>query len=97
MHPARLAGTGADPAGMIGPGDKGYTELLGLVFCPFKGRRNPRWKKDANSDRTKLRSPRGGRSPQLKQRDILRRLRCCLQRAVQITRAVPVCQLRQAG
>ncbi|MFL1433124.1 IS5/IS1182 family transposase, partial [Nocardiopsis sp. frass1] len=33
----------------------------------------------------------------LKQWDILRRLRCCPQRAGQITRAVLVLQLREAG
>ncbi|WP_306366604.1 transposase family protein [Nocardiopsis sp. CC223A] len=84
-------------AGLIGLGDKGYVGLSDVVFCPFKGRGKPQWKKDANSAHAKLRSPGERAIAQLKQWDILRRLRCCPQRAGQITRAVLVLQLREAG
>ncbi|MFL1378825.1 transposase family protein, partial [Nocardiopsis protaetiae] len=84
-------------AGLLGLGDKGYVGLSDVVFCPFKGRGKPQWKKDANSEHAKLRSPGERAIARLKQWDILRRLRCCPQRAGQITRAVLVLQLREAG
>ncbi|GLU47754.1 hypothetical protein Nans01_21050 [Nocardiopsis ansamitocini] len=83
--------------GLLGLGDKGCVGLWDVVFCPFKGRGKPRWKKDANSAHAKLRSPGERVIAQLKQWDILRRPRCCAQRAGQITRAVLVLQLRETG
>lgn len=56
----------------------------------------PQWKKDANSDHVKLRSPGDRAFAQLKNWVILRRLRCCPQREGEITRAVLVLQLREA-
>ena len=44
-------------SGLLGLGDKGYVGLSEVVFCPFKGRGKPQWKKDANSAHAKLRSP----------------------------------------
>lgn len=85
-----------EAAGLIGLGDKGYVGLSEAVFCPFKGRGKPQWKKAANSEHAKLRSPGERAIAQLKQWDILRRLRCCPQRAGEITRAVLVLQLREA-
>lgn len=86
-----------EAAGLIGLGDKGYIGLADVVFCPFKDRGKPRWKKKANSEHAKLRSPGERAIAQLKNWDILRRLRCCPQRAGEITRAVLVLQLREAG
>ncbi|WP_262391568.1 transposase family protein [Nocardiopsis sp. CNR-923] len=84
-------------AGLIGLGDKGYVGLSEVVFCPFKGRGKPQWKKDANSAHAKLRAPGERAIAQLKNWDVLRRLRCCPHRVGQITRAVLVLQLREAG
>ncbi|MDE3723946.1 transposase family protein [Nocardiopsis sp. N85] len=84
-------------AGLLGLGDKGHVGLSDVVFCPFKGRGKPQWKKDANAAHARLRSPGERAIARLKQWDILRRLRCCPQRAGQITRAVLVLQLREAG
>ncbi|WP_285730545.1 transposase family protein [Nocardiopsis sp. ATB16-24] len=84
-------------AGLLGLGDKGYIGLADVVFCLFKGRGKPRWKKDANAEHAKLRSPGERAIAQLKQWGILRRPRCCPQQAGQITRAVLVLQLREAG
>ena len=84
-------------AGLLGLGDKGYVGLSEVVFCPFKGRDKPWWKKQANSEHAQLRSPGERAIAQLKNWDILRRLRCCPQRAGEITRAVLVLQLREAG
>nr|WP_235006300.1 transposase family protein [Nocardiopsis sp. JB363] len=67
------------------------------MFCPFEGRGKPQRKKDANSTHAKLRSPGERAIAQLKNWKVLRRLRCCPQRAGQITRAVLVLQLREAG
>ena len=86
-----------EDAGLLGLGDKGYAGLADVVFCPFKGRGKPRWKKDANAAHAKLRSPGERAIAQLKQWHILRRLRCCPHRAGQITRAALVLQLREAG
>src|SRR5690625_2231393 len=83
-------------AGLLGLGDKGYVGLSEAVFCPFKGRGKPWWKKQANSEHAKLRSPGERAIAQLKNWDILRRLRCCPQRAGEITRAVLVLQLQEA-
>ena len=69
-------------------GDKGYVGLDEVVFVPFKGRGEPQWKKDANSDHAKLRSPGERAIAQLKNWRILRKLRCCPQRAGEIARAV---------
>ncbi len=71
--------------------------LSEVVLCPFKGRGKPQWKKDANSEHAKLRSPGERAIAQLKNWDILRRLRCCPHRAGEITRAVLVLQLRETG
>ena len=78
-------------------GDKGYVGLSQVVFCPFKGQGKPRWKKDPNSEHAKLRSPGERAFAQLKNRDVLRRLRCCPHRSGEISRAVPVLQRREAG
>lgn len=86
-----------EASGLIGLGDKGYVGLSDVVFCPFKGHGKPQWKKDANSAHAKLRSPGERAIAQLKNWDILRRLRCCPQRAGEITRAVLVLQLRETG
>ncbi|MFW5421034.1 transposase [Nocardiopsis sp. CNT-189] len=86
-----------EAAGLAGLGDKGYVGLSEVVFCPFKGRGKPQWKKDADSDHARLRSPGERAIAQLKNWDILGRLRCCPQRAGEITRAVLVLQLREAG
>ena len=83
-------------SGLIGLGDKGYVGLSEVVFCPFKGRGKPQWKKVANSEHAKFRSPGERAIAQLKNSDILRRLRCCPQRAGEVTRAVLVLQLREA-
>ncbi len=84
-------------AGLLGLGDKGYVGLLEVVFCPFKGRGNPQWKKDANSNHARLRSPGERAIVQLKNWDVLRRLRCCPHRTGEIPKAVLVLQLREAG
>ena len=84
-------------AGLLGLGDKGYVGLSEAVLCPFKGRGKPQWKKDANSAHAKLRSPGERAIAQLKNWDVLRRLRCCPQRVGEITRAVLVLQLKEAG
>ena len=55
------------------------------------GRRTP------DSAHTKLRTPGEPAITQLKNWDILHRLRCCPQRSDQITRAVLVLQFREAG
>ncbi|WP_239645991.1 hypothetical protein [Nocardiopsis valliformis] len=68
-----------------------------MVFCPFKGRGKPQWKKAANSEHAKLRSFGERAISQLKNWGIFRRLRCCPQRAGEVTRAVLVLQLREAG
>ena len=47
-----------------------------VVFCPFKGRGKPWWKKQADSEHARLRSPAEWAIAQLKNRDVLRRLRC---------------------
>ncbi|WP_236568058.1 MULTISPECIES: transposase family protein [unclassified Nocardiopsis] len=86
-----------EAAGLIGLGDKGYVGLSEAVFCPFKGRGKPQWKKDANSAHAKLRAPGERAIAQLKNWDVLRRLRCCPQQADRITRAVLALQLREAG
>ena len=68
-----------EAAGLIGLGDKGYAGLSGVVFCPIKDRGKPQWKKNANSEHAKL-HPSGERAiAQLKNWDLLRRLRCCPQ------------------
>jgi hypothetical protein len=46
-----------------GTQDKGYVGSSEAVFCLFKGRGEPQWKKDANPDHAKLRSPGIGLSP----------------------------------
>ncbi|MDA2808004.1 transposase family protein [Nocardiopsis suaedae] len=84
-------------AGLLGLGDKGYVGLSDVVFCPFKGWDKPQWKKDANSEHAKLRSPGERAIAQLKNWDALRRLRCCPHRAGEIARAVLALQLREAG
>ncbi len=84
-------------AGLLGPGDKGYVGLSQVVFCPFKGRGNPQWKKDANSDHVKLRNTGERAIAQIKNWGVLRRLRCCPYRSEEITRAVLVLQLRETG
>ena len=83
-------------AGLLGLGDKGYVGLDEVVFVPFKGRGKPQWKKEANSDHAKLRSPGERAIAQLKNWRILRKLRCCPQRAGEIARAVLTLQLREA-
>ena len=67
-----------------------------MVFVPFKGRGEPQWKKEANSEHAKLRSPGERAIAQLKNWRILRKLRCCPQRAGEIARAVLTLQLREA-
>ncbi|WP_372339588.1 hypothetical protein [Nocardiopsis sp. CC223A] len=85
----------------VGPGRPHHVHtpqgLADVVFCPFKGRGRPQWKKDTSSSHAKLRSPGEHGIAQLKQWDILRRLRRCPQRAGEIIRAVLVLQLRKAG
>ncbi|MEU2974272.1 transposase family protein [Nocardiopsis alba] len=82
---------------LLGLGDKGYVGLSELVFCPFKGRDKPQWEKDSDSEHAKLHSLGERTIAQFKNRDVLRRLRCCPHKAGQITRAVLVLQLREAG
>lgn len=99
MHDTRVARVWRiveriEAANLTGLGDKGYAGLADVVFCPFKGRGKLQWKENAHS---RLRSPGERAIAQLKQWDILRRLRCCPQRAGQITRAVLDLQLREAG
>ncbi|GAA1447077.1 hypothetical protein GCM10009602_35380 [Nocardiopsis tropica] len=72
-------------SGLIGLGDKRYVSLSKAVLCPFKGRGKPQWKKDANSEHAKLRSPGERAIAQLKNWDVLRWLRCRLHRAGEIT------------
>lgn len=67
-----------------------------VVAAPNKGRDKPWWKKQANSEHAQLRLPGERAFAQLKNWDILRRLRCCPQWAGEITRAVLVLQLQEA-
>lgn len=83
--------------GLPALGDKAYVGLSEVVFCPFKGRGKPQWKKDINSEHAQLRGPGERAIAQLKQWRILRRLRCCPHRAGEIARAVLVLQLRETG
>ncbi|WP_306369788.1 hypothetical protein [Nocardiopsis sp. CC223A] len=83
-------------SGVIGLGDKGYMKLAKMVLCPFKGRCKPQWS-DANSTHTKCFVPGERASAQLKQWDLLCRLRCCPQQARKTIRAVLVLQLGEAG
>jgi hypothetical protein len=71
--------------------------LAKVVFRPFDGRGKSQGKKDAGSEHSKLRSPGERTIAQLKNWDVLRRLRCCPHQADRITRAVLVLQLREAG
>nr|WP_234402185.1 transposase family protein [Thermobifida halotolerans] len=85
-------------AGLLGLADKGYVGLAPkVVFCPFKGRGKPQWKKDANSAHAKLRAPGEWAIAQLKNRHVLRRLRCCPTASSEIVRAVLVLQLCETG
>ncbi|MCY9784561.1 transposase family protein [Nocardiopsis sp. EMB25] len=84
-------------ADLVALADKGYVGLSDVVFCPFKGRGKPQWKNDANSEHARHRSPGESAIAQMKNWRILRKLRCCPQRAGAITRAVLVLQLRETG
>lgn len=83
-------------AGLFGLGDKGYVGLSPVVVCPFKGRGKPEWQKQANREHARLRGPGERTIAQLKNWDILRRLRCCPYRAGEIARAVLVLQHRES-
>lgn len=84
-------------AGLVALADKGRIGLSDAVFCPFRNRGKPQWKKGANSEHTRFRSPGERAIAQVKNWRILLRLRCCPQRAGEITRAVLVLQLRETG
>ncbi|MBB5998337.1 hypothetical protein HNR25_002088 [Streptomonospora salina] len=100
VHDTRAPGCGIGDrvaaAGLFGPGDQGYAGCSPAVLTPFKGRNKPEWQKEANRLHARLRSPGKRVMAQLKNRRILRRLRCRPHRATEITRAVPALQLREA-
>ena len=63
---------------------------------PVQGRGEPQWKKEANSEHAKLRSPGERAIAQLKNWRVLRKLRCYPQRAEETARTVLFFQLREA-
>ena len=86
LHQARLAALG----------DKGYTGLdEHVVATPWRGRNKPEPKKAYNRLHARLRAPGERAFAQLKTWRILRKLRCCPQRATNITRAITI--LNQTG
>src|SRR5699024_9686947 len=86
-HPGRRVAR-AGRQRVCGPGRGGVR--------PVQGRGEPQWTKDANSDHAKLLRPREQAIAQLKNWRVLRKLRCCPQRAEETARTVLFFQLREA-
>ncbi|MFB9251000.1 transposase family protein [Sphaerisporangium melleum] len=86
-----------EAADLIALADKAYVDAGQRVLVPYKGRGKLASQKNANSAHAKLRGPGERANAQLKNRRILRKLRCCPLRAGQLVKAILVLQLREAG
>ncbi|WP_436886086.1 hypothetical protein [Nocardiopsis dassonvillei] len=88
-------------AGLIGLGDKGYVGSLTRCSARSRGAasrsegKTPNPPTPSSAHRASVRAC--VRSPQLKNWDALRRLRCCPHRTGENARAVPALQLRDVG
>lgn len=77
-------------AGLLVLADKGYTGAGQPVHVPYKGRDLPPAYRDANSVHATLRGLAERAFAVLKSWRLLRRLRCCPQRATNLARAILV-------
>ena len=85
-----------EAAGLVTLADKGYKGST-YAKIPYKGRNKPESQKQANKAHAKLGSPGERANAQLKTWRILRKLRRCPWRAVQLATAIHVLQIREAN
>lgn len=78
-------------AGLLTLADKGY-QGADWVLTPYKGRNKPESQKAANRAHAKLRGPGERANAQLKTWQVLRKLRCCPDKAGQLVKAIHVLQ-----
>ena len=85
-----------EAAGLVVLADKGYQGST-YAKIPYRGRNKPESQKQANKAHAQLRAPGERANAQLKSWRILRKLRCCPWRAVQLAKAIHVLQIREVA
>ncbi|MBO0883360.1 MAG: transposase family protein [Mycobacterium sp.] len=83
-----------EACGLIVLADKGYHGVDGLL-TPYKGRGKPESQKQANRAHARLRGRGERANAQLKSWKVLRKLRCCPDKAGVLVRAIHVLQERE--
>lgn len=85
-------------AGILTLADKGYQGAEAtVVITPYKGKNKPASQKQANRSHAKLRGPGERANAQLKSWRILRKLRCCPNKAGHLVKAIAVLQNHRAA
>ncbi|TDD60903.1 IS5/IS1182 family transposase [Actinomadura darangshiensis] len=83
-------------AGPLVLADTGYHGAGEPLLTPYRGKGKPEPQKDANRSHARLRKPGEHANAHLKTWQILRKLRCCPQRAGHLANAIHVLQTREA-
>jgi hypothetical protein len=84
-----------EAAGLITLADKGYQGTT-WAKIPYRGKNKPESQKEANRAHAKLRAPGERANAQLKNWQILRKLRCCPWRAGQLAKAIHALEIHAA-
>jgi len=84
-----------EAAGLVTLADKGYQGST-YAKIPYRGKNKPESQKEANRAHAKLRAPGERANAQLKNWQILRKLRCCPWRAGQLAKAIHALEIHAA-